>query len=307
MLGVARFHGLVVDRGAGVEHRRRHPDLAGELADHRHVLLPDCDLHGGVVVAVLDHHGRAQLEHARIAGAGGDHLEDLLRVEPRLDAEHHGLRRRDVVDGDQEVRDIFHAAAVAEYAEVVRGAGETGEQRLELADRLAVAAGVDHEILGPGLRAGAADRTIEHHMAGLAQHAFGLDLVVDRERARFDDHARTHAGGDDLLRRLLERGGLGQTGDDGRHRGGERRHVGRDLHAGARQGAAASRVDVVAHDVPAGLDEVLRERAAHDAETDDTDFPLGHSALRCVIDSSRTLYVGRAAVQAGPAVFLGRE
>ena len=38
-------------------------------------------------------------------------------------------------------------------------------------------------------------------------------------------------------------------------------------------------IDVVADHPPAGGDQVLRERAAHDAEPDDTDFALRHSQL----------------------------
>ena len=193
VLGVAALHRLLIDRHGGVEHRRRHAHLLGEVPDHRHVLLPHRDLHGGVVVAVLHHHRRAQLEHARIAGAGGDHVEHGLRIEPGLEPEHHRLGGGDVVDRDQEVRHVFHAAAVAEFTEVVRGAGKGGKQRPQLADRLAVAAGIDHEVLGLGLRAGAADRAVQHDVAGLAQHAFGSDLVVDGKGAGFDDDPRGNA------------------------------------------------------------------------------------------------------------------
>ena len=38
--------------------------------------------------------------------------------------------------------------------------------------------------------------------------------------------------------------------------------------------AVARRVDVVADHLPAGGDEVARERAAHDAEADDADVPF---------------------------------
>ena len=41
----------------------------------------------------------------------------------------------------------------------------------QLRDRLRVAARIDHEVLDRGLRAGAADRAIQHGVAGLAQHS----------------------------------------------------------------------------------------------------------------------------------------
>ena len=56
--------------------------------------------------------------------------------------------------------------------------------------------------------------------------------------------------------------------------------IGGDLDAGALERAAARRGDVVADDAPAGGAEMLREGAAHDAETDDTDgaaLPYGHA------------------------------
>ena len=43
---------------------------------------------------------------------------------------------------------------------------------------------------------------------------------------------------------------------------------------GPRHGAAAGRVDVVAHHAPAAGNEVFGKRAAHDAEADDADGPL---------------------------------
>ena len=142
---------------------------------------------------------------------------------------------------------------------------------------LRVAARIDHEVLHLRLRAGAADRAVQHHVAGLAQRALGLELVLDREGAGFDDHARTHPGADDGGDRCIERGRLGQAGDDGRHLSRERLRIRRDLDPGARHGAAAGGIDVVAHHPPAGGDEVLRERAAHDAEADDADVALRHS------------------------------
>ena len=59
-----------------------------------------------------------------------------------------------------------------------------------------------------------------------------------REGAGFDDHARRGTLAPAMAATVaVERRGLGQAGDDGRHLGGERLRVGGDLDAGARHGA----------------------------------------------------------------------
>ena len=190
-----------IDRLARREQRRRAADARRVFADHLHVLLPGRDPHGEIVavVAVLDHHRGAQFEHARIARARLDQLEDLRRIEPGLHAEHHRLGARDVVDRDQQVGDELHLHAVAEAAEIMRLAREVGEQRHQAVDRLRVAARIDHEVLGARLRAGAAQRAIEHHVAGLAQHALGRRLVVEREGGKLRDDAARQFRRDDRL------------------------------------------------------------------------------------------------------------
>src|SRR5215469_11454169 len=50
--------------------------------------------------------------------------------------------------------------------------------------------------------------------------------------------------------------------------------------------AAASGIDVVAHHPPAGGEEVARERAAHDAEADNTDFAFRHCQPPLPIDAA---------------------
>src|SRR5262249_60983378 len=57
-----------------------------------------------------------------------------------------------------------------------------------------------------------------------------------------------------------------------------------DLDPGTRHGTAARCIDVVAHDPPAGGDEVAREGAAHDPEADDTDFAFRHCQPPLPID-----------------------
>src|SRR6185369_1382272 len=53
------LHRLEVDGLRRIEHGRRYFDLLGIAADHRHILVPDVDLHGDVAVVALDHHRRA--------------------------------------------------------------------------------------------------------------------------------------------------------------------------------------------------------------------------------------------------------
>src|SRR5205807_566136 len=79
--GVTGRHRGVVDRPGRGKQRRRDAESFGEFADHLHVLLPDRELHGCFVIPARGHHWRAQLEHARGAGANPDHLVDGLRIE----------------------------------------------------------------------------------------------------------------------------------------------------------------------------------------------------------------------------------
>src|SRR5205085_6697439 len=96
-------------------------------------------------VDALRHHRAAQFEDARIAGAAADHFEDALGVEPRLGAEHYRLRGRRVMHRDEQVRDKFHAAAIAEGAEIMAHPGEAGEGvTAARIDRL-VAAAIERE------------------------------------------------------------------------------------------------------------------------------------------------------------------
>src|SRR5215203_6005632 len=120
-------YGRGVDRLCGAEQGRGRAELLREGADDRHILLPSADPHGGRFVAVVRHHGRAQLENAGGRGSRADQLDDLMRVEPRLDPEHHRLRRGDVVDRDEKISYELHSSAVPESADIVRRAGETGE------------------------------------------------------------------------------------------------------------------------------------------------------------------------------------
>ncbi len=46
----------------------------GSIPDHLHVLLPDIDFHGGLVIIVFDHHWPAYLKHPRCARARADEV-----------------------------------------------------------------------------------------------------------------------------------------------------------------------------------------------------------------------------------------
>ncbi len=268
VIGVTAFERRRIDRQRCRKQRRRHAHFPGEGADHVHVLLPHRAFHGDVAVVVLHHHRRAQLEHPRIARAVGDHLEDHFRIEPGLHAHHHGFRRGNVVDRDQEIGDIFHLAAVAEGADVVKLAREAAEHRLDLRHRFGIAAGVDHQIARPRLGAGAAHRAIEHDVAGGAEHLLGLLLVVDREGRAFGDDPARQFCSCDLLSGGRQSLGLRQTGDDDGRSRGDRLGAAGDLDAGLGQFPAFCRVDVETDHSPSRRDKIARERAAHDAEAD---------------------------------------
>ena len=146
--------------------------------------------------------------------------------------------RRDVVDGDEQIGDEFHLAAVAERAEVVRQAREPGEDRGATLVGGAVARGIDDEVARHRLRAGAAQRAIEERYTGFGEGIARALLRLDRQCAQF--------GHDEILARLgeiggdglVDRGDAGQAGED--HLG----DVG-DLGGGARR-CAAHGVELVA-------------------------------------------------------------
>ena len=83
------------------------------------------------------------------------------RVEPGLGAEHDRLGGGGVVDGDQQIGDELHPAAIAERAEIMADPRKGGEGVTAAAIGGLVAARIDREVAGDGLRAGAGDRAIE--------------------------------------------------------------------------------------------------------------------------------------------------
>src|ERR1019366_7807588 len=129
LLGHPQRHRRRVDRRARVQHRRWAVELAREVADNRHVLLPDRHLHGRVRVVAADHHRPAYLEHTRRTGAVGYHLQHLRWIETGFHREHERFGRRDIVDRHQKVRDELHLLPGAERPDVVVPARETFEYR----------------------------------------------------------------------------------------------------------------------------------------------------------------------------------
>src|SRR5207248_3722715 len=123
----------------------------------------------------------------RIAGAAADHFEDALGVEPRLCAEHDRLRGRRVMHRDEQVRDKFHAAAIAESTEIMADPRKAGEGVTAARIGRLVAAAIEREIAGDGLRAGAGERAIEHDDPGGGEPVARPLLRLDRECADLGD------------------------------------------------------------------------------------------------------------------------
>src|SRR5262249_37078566 len=135
-----------------------HADLLCIVADDLHILVPDADFHGGVVVFSFHHHRRSQFEHARIARTGFHQIENELRRQASLHAQHHSFGGSDIVDRYQEIGDVFHATAIAEDADVANPAAENLEHGFELAYLLGIAASVKDEVAIFCLCTCAADR-----------------------------------------------------------------------------------------------------------------------------------------------------
>jgi hypothetical protein len=202
------------------------------------------------MVAALDHHRAAHLEHARRAAAAADDLVDRLGREPRLHAEHERLGGGDVVDRDQEIGPELEARAVAERPGVVAGAGEAVEDAAAALERALVAAGVNHDLLSHRLGAGAAERRIKHHDPDPLQGAPGRLLALERQ-GRALEQGRPRAAGphQPLVTRddVLERMDAGQQRDhdrrlfrDGARRSGAPAALGLE-HPGPARSAGRSR------------------------------------------------------------------
>jgi hypothetical protein len=247
--------------------------------------FPGRDLHGRRFIDAFDHHRRPHLKHPRTAGAGTDHVDHDLRIEPGALRQGHRLGGGDVVNRDQMVGDELHAAAVAERAEIGALFGKIGEQPRAPRNRSAVAAGIDHEITLPCLRAGTAQRTVERNVTCFRQDIFEAKLVGDGKRAEFDHDPRRLAGMGDGARDILDGCGTGKAGQDDRRVARDLYDVGGDRDIRQRHLRAPRRVKVVADSPPSALDQVAGDRPSHDAEPDDSDnlahgfVPAGWTAV----------------------------
>src|SRR5262245_31646661 len=173
----AVFHRLEINAFGCIEYRRRHADLACVVADHLHVFVPHGNLHGDVVVAAFGHHRCPQLEDSRITCTGRHEIDNHSRIEAGFHPENHCLRGGDIVDGNQQVGDVFHAAAVAKCADIEDLTAESHQHWTQLRDGWGIATGIENKVAVLRLRPCAADRTIDHDVASLVRHARSFFLI----------------------------------------------------------------------------------------------------------------------------------
>jgi hypothetical protein len=136
----------------------------------------------------------------------------------------------------------------------------------------APAAGQDNQIPGPRLRAGAAERAVEHcDSAGIETPLRSL-LDFDRQSARFDDDLARVSGLGDLRGDRIERFGGGQRSEDDGHALAERCDAARGNSACPFQRRTPRGDHIVAGHLEACPDQIGRYRRSHDAESDYADF-----------------------------------
>jgi hypothetical protein len=185
-----------------------------------------------------------------------------------------------IVDRDQKIGHELHAAAVAEYADIMRLAGEILHQRLEFLDLARIAAGVKHEVAMLRLRAGPTDGTVDGNMASGDQHPRECLLVGDRQRAELNDDASALRIPRNDLGCRDHRLGRWQAGQDLLGLSQERGDMRGDDHARRRRLSPCLGGGIVADHAPAGGRQVACDGTAHDAEADDP-----HSTLHRVSPS----------------------
>ena len=108
----------------------------------------------------------------------------------------------------------------------------------------------------------------------LRSTASAAQFVVEREGRSFDHDAARNTGAGDGRDNRRKRRGFRQTKNDGRRCARDRHRVRGDLDAYSGQRAPPRRSNIMADDAPARGNEIFRESAAHDAETDNTDDRL---------------------------------
>ena len=202
----------LVDGDGGVEQRSRHPYRPRKVPDQCGVFEEDVrPRHGGVVVS--DHHRPPYLEDLRRSDPVLHHFLDEGRVEPGGDAKSVRFGGGQTMHSHEQVGDIFHLRAVAELAQVVRGAADGVEDRLSLLETLAAARSENDQRGVGGLEAGPRQRGVEEVDPCSGEDVAGSNLVRDREGA----HLEADQTGPILLRDLgchRSQGAGGGQGED---------------------------------------------------------------------------------------------
>ena len=175
------------------------------------------------------------------------------------------------MDRDQQIGDELHAAAVAERADMIMRAREALEHRDGALIGGLLARGVDREIAGARLGAGARQRTVEQYDPDFGQRVAAALLGGDGQGAGLQRDQPLASGGDQPVRaadHVVERGLAGQRQDREIGLGHRLGRACRGLAAEFRQRRHAGGVDIAPHHAEAGLQEVRRHGRSHDAEPD---------------------------------------
>ncbi len=180
------------------------------------------------------------------------------------------------------IGDVFHLAAVAEFADVIVGAGKAVDNLGAHIGRAFVAAQIDRQILVDGLRAGAAQRRIQQGHAGCCQGVVVALLVLDRQGAAFHHRCRRfRRRGDAAVARHhgVERGAARQRGQYDIGAGGDLAGRAGNSTALAGQLVAARGDDIETGDRVAGFQKVARNRRTHDSQADNANVFTHAEAL----------------------------
>ncbi len=195
-------HEALVERRRAIEHRRRHADAVGEVADHVEIVLQTG--HGALrrQEAALRHPRRADAELGRAAAAGGDRLDHQRHVDAGLEPERHRFRGRRDVDRDQKIVDELDPARGAERAEIEAGIGKAATPRF---DRLAcrgIAGEIDHALARRHHARRARHFAVDEGRAFLLKRRDLALLDRNRMRAELDDDLSRPRRMDQALARL---------------------------------------------------------------------------------------------------------
>ena len=205
---------------------------------------------------------------------------------------------------DEQIGDKLHAAAIAESTEIMADPREAGEDVTATRIGRLVAAAIEREVAGDGLRAGAGERAIEHDDTGGGEPVARPLLRLDRECADLGDDEPWPLLRGKSFGRFVERRDARQTGQH--EIGAVGRLCRRAAQSCPRSGGCdrSALIDIEAADPETGRDQVARDRAAHDAEPDDRNAfdRLGHLPPQsCRIGSPR-MYLPRQNRRVGLSV-----